>query len=228
METLETKQQYDAQDLVDLIRLLRDPEKGCPWDKVQTHKSIRKNMLEEAYEAAEAIDADDPEMLREELGDLLMQVVFHCQMEAERGHFDFQDACGTVCKKLIFRHPHIFGPQAGHTTPKDWETIKQEEKGRLTLAQELDSVPLPLPALMKAQKTLARAGRYGVTVPPMDCQLNGEDASRQVGALLLSVVSLAQSLGVDSEEALTQAVKEFTQQAKEAAGGEKSQNHCVE
>ena len=103
---------YTAEQLLQVIRILRDPENGCPWDKVQTHASIRKNFLEETCEALEAIDADDAVLLREELGDVLMQVVFHAAMEEERGRFTFEDVCRTVCEKLVFRHPNIFASSA--------------------------------------------------------------------------------------------------------------------
>ena len=213
MKPFQRKETYGVEDLVEIIRILRDPENGCPWDKVQTHQSIRKNLLEEAYEAAEALDRDDPQMLREELGDLLMQVVFHCRIEEEAGRFDLEGACDAVCKKLIFRHPHIFPDKSGHTIHKDWETLKQEEKGRRTLADELNSVPVTLPALMKAQKTLSRASRYGAEVPALEVPL-GEDPDRQVGQLLLSAVALAQQAGVDAEESLTRATAAFVQEAK--------------
>lgn len=228
MTPFQEKESYGMADLVEIIRILRDPVDGCPWDKVQTHQSIRKNLLEEAYEAAEALDRDDPEMMREELGDLLMQVVFHCQMEQEAGRFDLEGACDAVCKKLIFRHPHIFPDPSGHTTHKDWETLKREEKGRRTLDDELDSVPVTLPALMKAQKTLARASRYGVTAPALDIPL-GEDPARQVGQLILSAVVLAQQAGVDAEESLTRALEAFVQEAKTQNSELKAANaECAE
>ena len=108
---------YTAEQLLQVIRILRDPENGCPWDKVQTHASIRKNFLEETCEALEAIDADDAVLLREELGDVLMQVVFHAAMEEERGRFTFEDVCRNVCEKLVFRHPNIFASLPTHWPP---------------------------------------------------------------------------------------------------------------
>ena len=104
------KEKYSIEDLLEIMSLLRS-ENGCPWDKEQTHESIRKNFIEETYEAVEAIDQNDPEMLREELGDVLLQVVFHTQMEKEKGNFDFDDVCSEICQKLIVRHPHIFGDE---------------------------------------------------------------------------------------------------------------------
>ena len=161
MNAYPEKNQYTAEDLVAIIAILRDPENGCPWDKVQTHTSIRMNFLEEAYEAVDAIDLNDPELLCEELGDVMMQVAFHAQIEQEAGHFTFDEVCDGVCRKLIARHPHIFG---GDDSIKDWDSLKNKEKGRLTLADDLESVPKALPALMRAAKLQKRAARYGVAV----------------------------------------------------------------
>ena len=125
------KARYDYDDLLEIIRVLRSPE-GCPWDQVQTHQSIRRGLLEEAYEAAEGIDRDDADLLREELGDVLMQVVFHADIERQRGRFTMEDVVDGVVKKLIFRHPHVFG---GAEPEKDaqsvlvsWDAIKRREK----------------------------------------------------------------------------------------------------
>ena len=126
MNAYPEKQQYTADDLAAIIAVLRNPECGCPWDKVQTHTSIRMNFLEEAYEAVDAIDLNDPELLCEELGDVMMQVVFHAQIEREAGHFTFDEVCDGVCRKLINRHPHIFG---GDESIKDWDSLKNKEKG---------------------------------------------------------------------------------------------------
>lgn len=154
MNAYPEKQHYTADDLAAIIAILRDPDNGCPWDKVQTHRSIRMNFLEEAYEAVDAIDLDDPELLCEELGDVLMQVVFHAQIEREAGHFTFAEVCDGVCRKLLDRHPHIFH---GDESIKDWDSLKNKEKGRLTLADDLESVPRALPALMRAAKLKARS-----------------------------------------------------------------------
>lgn len=159
MNAYPEKQHYTADDLAAIIAILRDPDNGCPWDKVQTHRSIRMNFLEEAYEAVDAIDLDDPELLCEELGDVLMQVVFHAQIEREAGHFTFAEVCDGVCRKLLDRHPHIF---RGDESIKDWDSLKNKEKGRLTLADDLESVPGALPALMRAAKLQKRAARCGV------------------------------------------------------------------
>ncbi len=237
------KSSYTAEDLIAITAILRDPAEGCPWDKVQTHQSIRKNFLEETYEALEAIDAQDSHLLCEELGDVLMQVVLHAQMEAEQGHFTFSNVCTSVCEKLISRHPHIFLNVSGVKTENDglntWEMLKNKEKGRKTLADELTSVPKPLPALMKTQKTQKRAAPYG-KVPantadaalarsdahaawqaakPQDgkAKTQSEAAAAQgaAGALLFSLVNEMRLAGVDAEEALELANAQFVAAALE-------------
>ncbi len=220
------KERYTAQDVVELVRILRDPENGCPWDKVQTHRSIRRHFLEETCEALEAIDADDAAMLREELGDVLLHVVFHAVIEEERGRFSFDDVCGEICEKMVFRHPNIFGPHsvADHGI-NDWEALKNKEKGRRTLQDELDTVPATLPALMRAQKLQKRAAAHGLgTLDAAQagrelCEAQarwqaaaGEDAAaaeRAAGELLLAAVNSMRLAGVDAEQALTFAAKAF-------------------
>lgn len=217
MNAYPDKELYTADDLVAIIALLRDPEKGCPWDKVQTHQSIRMNFLEEAYEAVDAIDLEDSHLLCEELGDVMMQVAFHAQIEQEAGHFTWQQVCDGVCRKLIERHPHIFG---GDTSIKDWDALKNKEKGRLTLQDDLASVPQALPALMRAAKLQKRAARYGVEVTAdaaavaQSAQTAQETADPQVaaqavGQMLFAAVALARKAGVDPEEALQQYNADF-------------------
>lgn len=207
---------YTAEQLLEVLRILRDPENGCPWDKVQTHASIRKNFLEETCEVLEAIDADDPAMLREELGDVLMQVGFHTQIEQEAGRFTWQQVCDGVCRKLIDRHPHIFG---GDTSIKDWDALKNKEKGRTTLADELNTVPATLPALMRAQKLQKRAVRCGVPEPEgtqaqqalqqaVDVWNAAQNADA-AGELLFAAANAMRLAGVDAEEALTFASRRF-------------------
>ena len=123
------KAPYTAEQLLEILRILRDPENGCPWDKVQTHASIRKNFLEETCEALEAIDADDPQLMQEELGDVLMQVAFHAVIEEERGRFTFEDVCREVCEKLVFRHPNIFASSAAENAGiNGWDALKNKER----------------------------------------------------------------------------------------------------
>ena len=214
------KAPYTAEQLLEILRILRDPENGCPWDKVQTHASIRKNFLEETCEALEAIDADDPQLMREELGDVLMQVAFHAVMEEERGRFTFEDVCREVCEKLVFRHPNIFASSAAQNAGiNGWDALKNKEKGRTTLADELGTVPVTLPALMRAQKLQKRAARCGAAQPDqpkaqraLQAALDGwdrEQSAEAAGALLFAAADAMRLAGVDAEEALTFASKRF-------------------
>ena len=218
MNAYPEKNQYTAEDLAAIIAILRDPENGCPWDKVQTHTSIRMNFLEEAYEAVDAIDLNDPELLCEELGDVMMQVAFHAQIEQEAGHFTFDEVCDGVCRKLIARHPHIFD---GDDSIKDWDSLKNKEKGRLTLADDLESVPKALPALMRAAKLQKRAARYGVAVRDTAAEITAAAAvveaapdkpaaEQAMGQLLFAVAALARNVGIDPEQALQQYNAAFT------------------
>ncbi|HJG28355.1 MAG TPA: nucleoside triphosphate pyrophosphohydrolase [Subdoligranulum variabile] len=219
MNDYPAKTSYTADDLVKIIALLRDPENGCPWDKVQTHQSIRMNFLEEAYEAVDAIDLEDSHLLCEEMGDVLMQVVFHTQIEQEKGNFTWQEVCDGVCRKLIERHPHIFG---GDTSIKDWDALKNKEKGRLTLQDDLSSVPQALPALMRAAKLQKRAARYQVAVSaaPQMVEESAEmlqaaadeaAAEQAAGKLLFQAVALARKAGIDPEQALQRYNAAFTE-----------------
>ena len=222
MQDWPEREHYTAEDLIQIIRILRDPEAGCPWDKVQTHQSIRKNFLEETCEALEAIDADDAAMLREELGDVLMQVAFHTVMEEERGRFDFEQVCREVCEKLVFRHPNIFTSSAAENAGiNGWDALKNKEKGRRTLADELDTVPATLPALMRAQKLQKRAAGRGLGVTTaeaaaaalkqaeQDWDAAPAPNAEQAGQLLFAAVNAIRLAGLDAEEALTFASKRF-------------------
>ena len=235
MQDWPEREHYTAEDLVRIIRILRDPVSGCPWDKVQTHASIRKNFLEETCEALEALDADDPAMIREELGDVLMQVVFHAAMEEERGRLDFEQVCREVCEKLVFRHPNIFASSAAENAGiNSWEALKNKEKGRKTLADELDTVPATLPALMRAQKLQKRAAAHGVgpadsagaaaalkaAEAAWDARSAG-NAQQAAGELLLAAADAMRLEGVDAEEALTFAARRFATDAK-AAGADQT------
>ncbi|MBR6107397.1 MAG: nucleoside triphosphate pyrophosphohydrolase [Oscillospiraceae bacterium] len=219
---------YGIAELLEIMQVLRS-ENGCPWDKEQSHQSIRQDFLEETYEVIEAINMDSVPMLREELGDVLLQVVFHCQIEAEQAHFTFGDVCDEVCRKLVIRHPHVFGDVTAETSEqvlKNWDSIKQETKHQETAAETLESVCKALPALMYAQKLGKRAGRAG-----MDWK-NAEDAFRyirletdeleaamqqgdqqaiedELGDLLFSCVNTARHLHIDAETALNGASAKF-------------------
>ncbi|MBQ0098371.1 MAG: nucleoside triphosphate pyrophosphohydrolase [Oscillospiraceae bacterium] len=224
----EFKSEYNLDDLISIMRILRSPN-GCPWDKVQTHKSIRDNFIEETYEAVEAIDTEDSVLLKEELGDVLMQIIFHTLMEEEQGRFNFDSVCDGVCKKLIIRHPHIFSDTTAETPEevlKNWDNIKMEEKSQATFSDSVDSVAKSLPSLIRAQKVQKRASKAGMDFPSLDdafdkiseeteelkqaVSSNDKDKlSDELGDLLFSVVNVARFLKVDSEHALYDATDKF-------------------
>ncbi|MFA5561890.1 MAG: nucleoside triphosphate pyrophosphohydrolase [Eubacteriales bacterium] len=215
---LQNKERYHFEDLVAIMKLLRS-EDGCPWDREQTHQSIRKNLLEETYEVAEAIDQEDSRLLCEELGDLLLQVVFHAQMEAEAGRFTMDDVSEGICRKLIHRHPHIFADVKAESSEQvlaNWESIKNLEKQRNDLEQVLRAVPATLPALMRAQKIVGKAAKRGaLTVDSTaaaerirqaaeEFSSEQRDPKQVVANLLFETILLAGALGVDAEEVLSQ------------------------
>ena len=224
------KNSYNIDDLLDIVRLLRS-EGGCPWDREQTHKSIKSDFIEETCEAIEAIDLEDTELLKEELGDVLLQVVFHCRIEEEENSFTFADICDGICKKLIVRHPHVFGDTLVNSTDdvlKNWDSIKMETKGQETYTDTLNSVAKSLPALMRAQKVGKRAMRAGMDFRSADdamacigcekAELDEAVASgdkqkieEELGDLLFSCVNTARHLGVDAELALRAATDKFIQ-----------------
>jgi len=229
------KEKYDINDMLEIMRLLRS-ENGCPWDKEQTHKSIRKDFIEETYEAVEAIDLEDTALLREELGDVLLQVVFHSRIEEEKGSFDFGDVVNEVCQKLVIRHPHVFGNVSADTSEevlKNWNNIKQQTKGQETYSETLESVCTALPALMRAQKVGQRAARAGMdfenTEQVMQCldseiaelkaavsEGNKNNIEDELGDVLFSCANLARHLGCDGEEALTRSSEKFISRFKKA------------
>ena len=222
------KDKYGFDDLVKVMRVLRGPG-GCPWDAQQTHESLRKNFIEETYEAIEAIDAADPVLLQEELGDVLLQVIYHAAMEEEKGSFSIDDVCDGICKKLVIRHPHIFGDVKVDTAEEvlsNWEMIKQQEKGQKTAAETLESVPKVLPALMRAEKIQKRASRAGMDYDSVadafrdlrsevdeleDAVKNGTPEQRglELGDLLFSAVNVSRFIGADAEESLGLSCEKF-------------------
>ena len=211
MVDFKQKEKYDINDLLEIMRLLRAPG-GCPWDAQQTHMSIRKNLIEETYEVIEAIDKDDKELMTEELGDLLMQVVFHAQMEQEAGNFDFGDVTDGVCKKLIERHPHVFGEvevSGVGDVLNNWDAIKRRSKGQKKGSEPMLSIPRELPALMRAtkiqQKVLEEAKELSEAIESGD----KEHISEELGDLLFSAVNVSRFVKCDAEEALTAASDKF-------------------
>ena len=212
------KSEYGFYDLVRLVAALRGPG-GCPWDQAQTHQSIRRNFLEEAYEACEAMDQDDPAHLREELGDVLLQVVFHAGIEADAGRFDADGVCDAVCRKLISRHPHLFDQSLSRM---DWEDLKRAERGNQTVAQAMEGVSKALPALWRADKLLSKAEKSGLLPQDADaarreltqqvadlCQAEASDAQTHLGRALFALVRLARCAELDPETALAESCQQF-------------------
>lgn len=228
MVDFQQKEHYSIDDLLDIVRLLRG-EGGCPWDMEQTHNSIKSDFIEEVCEAIEAIDLEDTELLKEELGDVLLQVVFHCRIEEELDSFRFDDVCDDICKKLIIRHPHVFGDTIVGSTEdvlKNWDNIKKETKGQDSYTDTLTSVAKSLPALMRAQKVGKRAMRAGMDFRTADdamkcvkletaeleeavAQGDKQRIEEEFGDLLFSCVNVARHLGIDSEIALKSATDKF-------------------
>ena len=213
------KSQYGLEDFISIVHLLRSPG-GCPWDQAQDHQSIRRNFLEEVYECCEALDTDDEVLMREELGDVLMQVIFHADIERERGRFTLDDVCDAACKKLIFRHPHIFGDG----NAKSWEEIKAIEKGQSTCTETLDAVARSLPSLWRAEKLIKKASKVGFAWPDLDgalCKLEeelaelreavktGEGVQEELGDVLFASVCAAYMTGHDPEETLHKTCEKF-------------------
>ncbi|MDD6728484.1 MAG: nucleoside triphosphate pyrophosphohydrolase [Eubacteriales bacterium] len=233
MVDFEFKDRYDINDLISLIALLRAPG-GCPWDREQTHRSIKKNFIEETYEVIEAINKDSTDGLREELGDVLMQVVLHTQMESEAGNFDFDDVCDELCKKLVVRHPHVFGDVKASNTAEalsSWDAVKQSIKGVSKQSEMMDSIPVELPALMRAQKVQGKAAKVGFDWENQDGafeklyeeinelknavgQNNQANIEEELGDVLFSCVNISRFLHVDSEEALKASTDKFVERFK--------------
>ncbi|MDR0987172.1 MAG: MazG family protein [Ruminococcus sp.] len=215
------KSRYNIGDLVEIVKILRSPD-GCPWDKEQTHKSIRNDFIEECYEAVEAIDTDDPVLLREELGDVLQQVVFHSSIEADKNVFDFDDVANDTCVKLITRHPHVFGNVTAETTEdvlKNWDSIKKVEKNQKTAVDTLNAVSKSLPALMRAEKVIKRAYRAGYSrsktavlenLRQLLADVNADDIKEeQMGEILLNICESCFLAKIFPEQVLTEATERF-------------------
>lgn len=222
------KESYNVQDLVEIIKILRAPG-GCPWDAEQTHESIKKNLIEETYEVIEAINKKDNDLLCEELGDLLMQVVFHAQMEAEADAFNFDTVADGVCKKLIERHPHVFGDvsiSGVDDVLTNWDAIKRKSKKQKTTSESMLSVPRELPALMRATKLQKKAADVGFDWDEVSGALDKleeeiaelrqaisnndkENMTEELGDVLFSAVNVSRFIKADAEESLTSASDKF-------------------
>jgi len=226
MVDFQMRTSYQVEDLRNIVALLRS-DKGCPWDREQTHESIRRNFLEEAYEACEAIDTGNPTLLCEELGDVLTQVMFHAQIEEEQGRFTLDDVADVTCKKLIFRHPHIFGDTTAVDSKEvvaHWDELKRQEKHHETITAAMEGVAKSLPATWRAEKVQAKAAKVGFDWPDpqgaidkLDEELGelkeaigqGIGTKEELGDLLFSVINVARLLGIDPEEALHQTSDKF-------------------
>ncbi|HEX3026458.1 MAG TPA: nucleoside triphosphate pyrophosphohydrolase [Clostridia bacterium] len=216
------KDQYRFDDLLQIMEILRG-ENGCPWDREQDHQSIRVNFIEETYEVIEAIDKQDTELLKEELGDVLLQIVFHSQMEKEEGSFDISGVIDGICKKLIVRHPHVFGDVRADTSDevlKNWDEIKKQQKKQTTQTEVMKTIPRFQPALMRSSKIQQKAGKAGFDWPDVNGALektaeeleelkeairsgDHEHCRDELGDLLFSVVNVSRFIHVEPEEALT-------------------------
>ena len=227
------KDKYNINDLIEIVRILRAPG-GCPWDIKQTHASIKKDFIEETYEVVEAINKDDKTLLCEELGDVLLQVAFHADIERENGTFDFDDVADGICKKLIIRHPHVFGDVKADTADEvltNWDEIKRRTKHQKSVAESIDSIPRELPALMRAAKIQSRAAKTGFdfdstdgafdkiteeTAELREAIASGDKAkiSDELGDLLFAAVNVARFTGVEAEESLTASSDKFASRFK--------------
>ena len=238
------KPQYGYEDLLEIIRLLRS-EDGCPWDKAQTHQSIRRGLLEEAYEAAEAIDNDDPVLLKEELGDVLMQVVFHADIESDAGRFTIDDVCDGVVKKLLFRHPHVFGSEcedSPESVPVSWDKLKRKEKGQKTVSDSMDSVARSLPGLWRAEKLQSKAASAGFEWPDVQGALDkleeevgelrraveeGGDVPEELGDVLFAAVKVGRFCACDPEDAVNGTCEKFIRRFRAVENGAAAQGREV-
>ena len=233
MVDFQCKNRYSWEDFVEIIRLLRAPG-GCPWDIEQTHQSIRRDFLEETYEALDALDREDIPAMQEELGDVLMQVAFHAVSEEERGNFTPDDVVDGIAQKMVYRHPHVFGGsmQADNTEQVlvNWEVLKRKEKDQRSTADAIESVPHTLPALWRAEKVQKKTAKVGFDwSDPMDALAKLEEEIRELreamergkavdaphglreelGDTLFMTAKIAQMSGVDPEDALHRACDKF-------------------
>ncbi len=251
MVDFQCKSRYGWEDFLEIMRLLRSPG-GCPWDREQTHQSIRRNFLEETYEVLDALDRDDAPGMCEELGDVLMQVAFHCRIEEERGRFTMDDVVDGVAQKLVYRHPHVFGSVQADTSDAvlaNWEVLKRREKGQSSTADAIESVPHTLPALWRAEKVQSKAAKTGFDWPGAADALDKlEEEIRELrqalsagasvdaphgireelGDVLFMAVKIAQMTGVDPEDALHRSCDKFQSRFRAVeTGADKPLSACT-
>lgn len=219
---------YTFKDLLEIVEKLRG-EGGCPWDREQTHDSIKHNVIEEGYEFIEVLEAGDFEKMADESGDLLLQVVFHAQIGKENGEYNIDDVTTAVCRKLINRHPHVFGDISVKDSSEvldNWNQIKRDERGQKTLSEDMEGIAKSLPALMRAEKIQGKAekGGYIFNEPPiavenianminiLSANESSEVAETYIGKMLFELVSVAKAFGVDAETALNRHTNTFVQE----------------
>lgn len=222
------KEKYNIDNLIEIMRILRS-EKGCPWDKKQDHNSLKKYLIEETYEAIEAIDLNDKDKMKEELGDVLLQVIFHSQIGSENNTFNFEDVVNSISKKLVDRHPHVFGEAEINDADKvveTWEKIKKKEKGFESHSKVLKDVPKYLPSLMRGYKVQQKAAQVGFDWTDIKDVLNkvNEEKSEleeaieigeinhieeEFGDVIFSLVNLARFLKVDPEISMLKTIDKF-------------------
>lgn len=222
------KRKYTVDDLLGILETLRG-ENGCPWDRVQTHETIKKNMIEEAYEVIDALESKDDAMFVNELGDVLLQIAFHAQLAKERGAFDFDDVVYEICQKMIDRHTHVFGKDTASDAVEaldTWEKNKRKEKGLLTQAEMMHDVPKVLPALIRAEKVQKKAADVGFdwsdVAGAMDktheelgelnraiANCDAENIEEEIGDMLFSIVNVSRFMKINAEEALRHATDKF-------------------
>lgn len=210
-----SKEFYDLSDFIRIVDVLRG-EGGCPWDREQTHESLRRGTLEEAYELCGAIDSGDAENLREELGDVMLQVIFHASLARDEGLFDLSDVSDAACKKLIYRHPHVFGNvnvSGSDEVLVNWDILKEREKEQRCLSEVMEGVTEALPSLWRAEKCQKKAEKAGeplfapgaareALVSGAAALADAENAETALGDLLFAAVAVARERGVDAEMAL--------------------------
>ena len=235
-----------------LMKTLRDPDKGCPWDREQSFSTIAPYTIEEAYEVADAIERGDMQELKEELGDLMFQVVFYAQMAEEDNIFNLEDVCDTLTQKMVRRHPHVFEQSDGRSAAQQtdsWETIKAKERAQKGISTDetsiLSNVPLGLPALTRAEKLQKRAARVGFDWPSLDgvvdkiteeaselaeaqAQMDIDAIEDEMGDLLFAVTNLSRKIGVDPETALRRTNKKFSRRFEYIETQARNQNQKLE
>ncbi|MBR7146702.1 MAG: nucleoside triphosphate pyrophosphohydrolase [Oscillospiraceae bacterium] len=226
MVSFTRKNRYSIEDLVEILRILRAPD-GCPWDREQTHLSNRRNFLEEAYEAAEAFDRDDPALMCEELGDMLMQVLFNIHIEEDLGRFTTEDVTTKICEKLIFRHPHIFSDGSAASSEEvlvNWDKLKAQEKALKSTTESMEHVARSLPAIWRADKLQTKAAKAGFEFADIEGALEkleeevrelreavsaGKGVREELGDVLFAAVKVGRFANIDGEDALSATNEKF-------------------